>query len=86
MSSSEQYKRQIMNDLAGVILNEDAPFEGREYENFDDFAQRSSHNERRRCLVALYIQIVFLPARWSQNCFMHPKSSLRNEDDAFSST
>lgn len=47
MSSSDRYKRQIMNDLAGgkvesldnSALNED-------YDNFDDFANRSSRSER----------------------------------------
>ena len=50
MTSSEQYKRQIMEDLAqgNVELLEDAPMNSeQEYENFDDFAQRSSHEERR---------------------------------------
>ncbi len=51
MTSSEQYKRQIMNDLAqgNVESLEDAPeASGQQYENFDDFAQRSSHDERRQ--------------------------------------
>ena len=50
MSSSEQYKRQIMNDLAqGNVENLDAPTNlEQDYENFDDFAQRSSTEERRR--------------------------------------
>ncbi|HEY9608343.1 hypothetical protein [Allocoleopsis sp.] len=51
MSSSEQYKRQIMNDLAqgNVESLEDAPTNtAQEYENFDDFAQRSSASERRQ--------------------------------------
>ena len=50
MTSSEQYKRQIMNDLAQGSSEtlEDAPTNsGQEYENFDDFAQRSSADERR---------------------------------------
>jgi len=50
MSSSEQYKRQIMNDLAGGNTEslDDAPAATTQsYENFDDFAQRSSHDERR---------------------------------------
>jgi len=48
MSSSE-HKRQIMNDLGGNAEPlEDAPIPEQEYENFDDFAQRSSHNERRQ--------------------------------------
>ena len=51
MSSSDQYKRQIMNDLAqgNVESLDDAPMNSElEYENFDDFAQRSSHDERRQ--------------------------------------
>lgn len=51
MSSSDQYKRQIMNDLAGGNTEslDDAPATSKqEYENFDDFAQRSSHEERRQ--------------------------------------
>ena len=50
MSSSDQYKHQIMNDLAGGNVESlgDAPTEpAKEYENFDDFAQRSSRDERR---------------------------------------
>lgn len=49
MSSSNEYKRQIMNDLAHgstESLN-DIPATN-EYENFDDFAQRSSREERRQ--------------------------------------
>lgn len=51
MSSSEQYKREIMGDLAqgNVESLEDAPMNTeKEYENFDDFAQRSSTSERRQ--------------------------------------
>lgn len=51
MSSSDQYKREIMNELAGGSVEslEDAPKNlEQEYENFDDFAQRSSHEERRQ--------------------------------------
>lgn len=50
MTSSEQYKRQIMSDLAqgNTETLSDAPTNSaQEYENFDDFAQRSSHEERR---------------------------------------
>ncbi|WP_250123862.1 hypothetical protein [Chroococcidiopsis sp. CCMEE 29] len=48
MNSSDQYRRQIMNDLAqGNVENlDEAP--AQEYENFDDFAQRSSQDERRQ--------------------------------------
>lgn len=51
MSNSDQYRRQIMNDLAqGNTESLDAaPMNlEKEYENFDDFAQRSSHEERRQ--------------------------------------
>ena len=51
MSSSEEYKRQIMSDLSqgNAETLDDAPKNTeQEYENFDDFAQRSSHNERRQ--------------------------------------
>lgn len=51
MSSSDQYKRQIMNDLAQgntESLGDASQQPEQEYENFDDFAQRSSHDERRQ--------------------------------------
>jgi len=81
MSSSEQYKRQIMNDLAqgDVESLEDALKLEQEYANFDDFAQRSSHDERRQLLFALFIQTVSQPSKWNQNCNMRsPKLSLMN--------
>lgn len=51
MSSSEQYKREIMQDLAqGNVesLDDTSANPEQEYENFDDFAQRSSTQERRK--------------------------------------
>lgn len=51
MTSSEQYKRQIMSELAQGNTESlaDAPTNSeQEYENFDDFAQRSSQSERRQ--------------------------------------
>ncbi|MBW4650599.1 MAG: hypothetical protein KME06_18200 [Kastovskya adunca ATA6-11-RM4] len=51
MSSSEQYKRQIMNDLAqgNVESLDNVPASpAQDYQNFDDFAQRSSKEERRQ--------------------------------------
>lgn len=51
MPSSDEYKRQIMNDLAkgNVESMNDLPSDpSNEYENFDDFAQRSTVDERRR--------------------------------------
>jgi hypothetical protein len=50
MTSSEQYKRQIMNDLASgnvESLDENSADSSPEYQNFDDFARRSSRDERR---------------------------------------
>lgn len=50
MHSSEQYKRQIMDDLAQGNSEslDNTPMQAeQEYENFDDFAQRSTHEERR---------------------------------------
>lgn len=51
MSNSDQYRRQIMNDLAQGSSEtlDDAPVNlEQQYDNFDDFAQRSSHEERRQ--------------------------------------
>ncbi len=45
MPSSDEYKRQVMRDLAGgskETLDDD------NYENFDDFAQRSSRDQRHQ--------------------------------------
>jgi len=49
-SSSDAYKRQVMQDLAsGNVESLDARSTeiGNQYDNFDDFAQRSSRDERR---------------------------------------
>ncbi|MBD2103590.1 hypothetical protein [Leptolyngbya sp. FACHB-261] len=51
MPSSNEYRRQVMNDLAGGDVEQlpdnhaSAPAEN--YDNFDDFANRSSREERR---------------------------------------
>jgi hypothetical protein len=45
MPSNDEYKRQIMKDLAGgdrELLHEES-----DYQDFDDFANRSSRDERR---------------------------------------
>ncbi len=49
MSNNSDYKRQIMNDLSGGNT-ETLPDESvaNDYQNFDDFAQRSSRNERQQ--------------------------------------
>jgi hypothetical protein len=50
MSSSNEYKRQIMKDLAGgnpeILSDESNPSE--DYQDFDDFAQRSSRDQRHQ--------------------------------------
>jgi hypothetical protein len=48
MSTSDQYKRQVMNDLAQGNVESMPESSAQEYENFDDFAQRSSREERRQ--------------------------------------
>jgi hypothetical protein len=50
MSSSDQYKRQIMKDLSqgNTESLDDVSDPSGSYQNFDDFAQRSSHEERRQ--------------------------------------
>lgn len=50
MPSSDEYKRQVMGDLArGNVDSIDSSTDAtNEYENFDDFAQRSSRDERRQ--------------------------------------
>jgi hypothetical protein len=48
MSSSDEYKRQVMKDLSGgnvESLDEDSSA-SQNYQSFDDFAQRSSKDER----------------------------------------
>lgn len=50
MSSSDKYKRQVMKDLAAgntESLNDDTGDFTEKYQSFDDFAQRSSREERR---------------------------------------
>lgn len=51
MSSSDRYKREIMNDLAGgnaESLDSRSTQPEAEYSNFDDFAHRSSRDERKQ--------------------------------------
>jgi hypothetical protein len=50
MSSSDEYKRQVMKDLAGGNKEslEDAAGSLEQYQDFDDFAQRSSRDERHQ--------------------------------------
>ena len=51
MATSDRYKRQIMKDLAGGNTESLEPVSEtpeQEYQNFDDFAQRSSRDERRQ--------------------------------------
>jgi hypothetical protein len=51
MTNSDEYKRQIMRDLAGgntESLNSSADESINDYQSFDDFAQRSTRDERRQ--------------------------------------
>ncbi|WP_445240716.1 hypothetical protein [Microcoleus vaginatus] len=48
MSSSDNYKRQIMNDLAQGDREMMPETTGEDYENFDDFAQRTSPAQRKQ--------------------------------------
>ena len=51
MSSSDRYKREIMKDLAGgnvESLDDTSVDPQQDYQNFDDFAQRSTRDERRQ--------------------------------------
>ncbi len=51
MTSSDEYRRQIMRDLAeGNVESLDAPTgePAAEYETFDDFAQRTTTDQRRQ--------------------------------------
>lgn len=47
MSTSDDYKRQIMKDLSGGNRETLPDESSNDYQNFDDFAQRSSRDERR---------------------------------------
>jgi hypothetical protein len=46
MSSSDEYKRQVMKDLSGGNTESLDDSSAQNYDNFDDFAQRSSKEER----------------------------------------
>ena len=48
MSSSDQYKRQIMNDLAGGNKEIMSDTSGEDYNDFDDFAQRTTPAQRKQ--------------------------------------
>ncbi|MEG3939356.1 MULTISPECIES: hypothetical protein [unclassified Microcoleus] len=48
MSSSDNYKSQIMKDLAQGNKEVMPETTGEEYENFDDFAQRTSPDQRKQ--------------------------------------
>jgi hypothetical protein len=53
MSDNKDYRSQIMNDLAGgnvESIDDNATQPEQEYANFDDFAKRSSRNERRQLM------------------------------------
>jgi len=75
MSSSEQYKRQIMNDFNAELL-EDAPINSeQEYENFDDLL--SAHHNERRQLFGRSLHPDRIPSSQMEPELLHalPKSS-----------
>lgn len=60
-NSSDEYKRQVMKDLAEGS-KETLGEESENYQNFDDFAQRSSHEERRNLFGDLFHKDRISPA------------------------
>jgi hypothetical protein len=62
MPSTDDYKRQVMKDLAGgdkeMLPDESTP---ETYQNFDDFAQRSSRDERHQ-LFSRFLRPDLFPA------------------------
>lgn len=84
MTSSEQYKRQIMSDLAQGNTEPlaDAPTNSaQEYENFDDFAQRSSQDERRQ-LFSRSLHPSRIPASQMEPELLHAIAQIKpNERD-----
>lgn len=48
MATSDDYKRQVMKDLAGGNTESLPDESDTSYQNFDDFAQRSSRDERHQ--------------------------------------
>lgn len=48
MTSSNEYKRQIMNDLAGGNKEMMGDVPSDDYQSFDDFAQRTNPDQRRQ--------------------------------------
>ena len=48
MATSDEYKRQVMSDLAGGDKEMLPDAADSNYQNFDDFAQRSSRDERHQ--------------------------------------
>jgi hypothetical protein len=60
-NSSDEYKRQVMKDLAEGS-KETLTEETENYQNFDDFAQRSSREERRNLFSDLFQKDRITPA------------------------
>ncbi|BAU14400.1 hypothetical protein LEP3755_49470 [Leptolyngbya sp. NIES-3755] len=55
MSSSDAYKRQVMQDLAGGNKEQLEDVDSTEnYQSFDDFAQRTSRDERHQLFKGLH--------------------------------
>lgn len=70
MPSSDEYKRQIMNDLAsGNVdsLDDESTRTINQYDNFDDFAQQSSREERRHLFGKAFHPDRVPIIRWNLN-------------------
>jgi len=69
MSSSDKYKREIMQDLAAgnkEILDPNGNDAlSQKYNSFDDFADRSSRDERHGLINVLFILSECLLLRWT---------------------
>jgi hypothetical protein len=52
-NTSDQYKQQVMKDLAGGN-KETLPESSEDYQNFDDFAQRSTRDQRRNLFSSFF--------------------------------
>jgi hypothetical protein len=84
MSSSDAYKRQIMNDLSGGNTEslDDTSASSDQYENFDDFAQRSSRDERHQLFSRSFHPDRIPPSQMEpelQKAIAHIKPNERND-------
>lgn len=65
-NNSDDYKRQVMKDLAAGN-KETLPDESQNYQNFDDFAQRSTTEERHNLFSNFFSTIALPLNKWNQS-------------------